>query len=413
MVPVEPITVEVMLPASEFLTSARTAGGFGRTSELIGGDGSRVGFIAHQYSADSLEARTLVRFIPGATSVTVLDTTGASVSDTLLTTLNAFLVGIVDTAASVYEDSVGISVGRVDRIWHGETASWEWAVDSVGAQEPWTEPGAGPVAFLAEGTWVPTVSADTFRIPLDSAALSMVQDSTTRVRGVRLDTRTPGTRLRISNFSIQVEVQPSVNPDTSVVLTSPADDFSGVTFIYDPIPSPTGGELRVGGAPAWRASLSLALPAQLTGPAALCAVVTCPLTLRADELSSAQLLLTTIEGPPAFQPRDSISIGARQLLAPETFPRSPLGDLLTPFAGIRISGPAFSSAPGQTVPVSITPFIQNLIEPDSGTVAVNSLALISPVEPSSLEFMSFAGLGGSGAPVLRLILTVGGKVGIR
>lgn len=412
LVPVEPVTVEVLLPAAEFLTAAGTAGGFGSTNQLFAVDGSTVGFLAHRFSADSLEARTLVRFLPAPSSVTVQDSTGASVTDTILTPIGAFLVGRVDTLASVYPTDVQIEVGRLDQLWDASSATWEYAVDTLGLQRPWDEEGAGPVQVLTTGAWDISETADTFRIPLDTATLRVVMDTTTMRRGLRLASQTPATRLRISDLRIEIEAQPSVNPDTTVSLIAGADDFSGMTFIYDPVPAPVSGDLRVGGAPAWRTRISVQLPQQLTGPPSLCAVVTCPVQLNADELSSAQLLLTTRTSPLAFQPRDSISIAARELLAPATFPRSPVGSLLTPSGGLRISGPAFGASPGQQVAVSITPFIQALIADTAGT-GEDALVLLSPVEPSSLEFMTFAGLGSTDAPVLRLVLTLGGQVDIR
>ena len=412
-IPLEPQTIEVLIPAADFLTEVRLAGGFGSTAGFFDLSGT-AGFVAHQFSADSLEARTLVRFFPAPSSATVRDTTGASVTDTDLTPLRGFLVGTVDTLASVAPDSVTLSVGLLDQLWDSETVSWEYAVDTVQTQVPWGEPGAGPSPRIASGSWVRGENADTFRIPLDTAAIRMVSDTTTRLRGLRIDAETPNTRLRIRGLSIQIEVQPSVNPDTTVILNAGADDFAGFAFIYDPLPPPVGSELRVGGAPAWRTALTLDVPEALTGPASLCALVTCPLTLSPDELSSAQLLLSTATSPLAFQPRDSISIGAREVLSPETFPRSPLGELLTPLGGIRITGPAFSTVPGQTVAVPITAFIQRLLdEPTEGEPLLNSIALLSPAEPSSLEFMSFAGPDAVDAPMLRLVLTVGAEVGIR
>ncbi len=412
-IPLAPETIEVLIPASDFISEVRLSGGFGSTTGFFDLQGT-AGFVAHQFSPDSLEARTLVRFFPAPTTATVRDTTGASVTDTDLTPIRGFLVGTVDTLASFAGDSVELSVGLVDQLWDAETVSWEFAVDTVQTQVEWTEPGAGPSPRIGAGTWVRGEQADTFRIPLDTTAIRIVSDTTTRVRGLRIDSETPDTRLRIRGLSIQIEAQPSVNPDTSVILIAGADDFSGFAFIYDPVPPPAATELRVGGAPAWRTAISMDIPAQLNGPAALCAIVTCPLVLVADELSSAQLVLTTVESPFAFQPRDSISIGARELLSPTTFPRSPLGESLTPTGGIRITGPAFSTAPGQSVTIPVTSFVQRLIEgPEEGETLVDSFALLSPAEPSSLEFMSFAGLGGADAPLLRLVLTVGAQVGIR
>jgi len=412
-IPLEPQTIEVLIPAADFLTEVQLAGGFGSTTGFFDLTGT-AGYVAHQFSADSLEARTLVRFFPAPTSATVRDTTGASVTDTDLTPLRGFLVGTVDTLASEAPDSVTLSVGLLDQLWDAETVSWDFAVDTVQTQIPWTEPGAGPSPRIGVGSWIRGENADTFRIPLDTAAIRMVSDTTTRVRGLRIDSETPETRLRIRGLSIEIEVQPSVNPDTTVVLTARADDFTGFAFIYDPVPPPVGTEMRVGGAPAWRTALTIDVPEALTGPTSLCAVVTCPLQLSADELSSAQILLTTVSSPLAFQPRDSISIGAREVLSPETFPRSPLGELLTPLSGIRITGPAFSTAPGQIVTVPVTSFVQRLLEePVEGEPLLDSFALLSPAEPSSLEFMSFAGPGSPDAPMLRLVLTVGAQVGIR
>ena len=114
------------------------------------------------------------------------------------------------------------------------------------------------------------------------------------------------------------------------------------------------------------------------------------------------------------------------MLAPEVLPKSPLGGpLFTEDFGrtIGASLPAAGFQPGTPRPVelAVTPFVQDLVRgktladgPVSPAVALLSLHCPAEIaacfESRSLTYASFVGPGVVGEPVLRLLVTVSGKL---
>ena len=402
LVPLEVTTVEVRLPFSEFASGARVFGGYGRTSEL------GKGFIASQFGGE-LEAATLVRFGRYPASAQVLDTTGTTRPDSALSFLSGRIVVRMDTLASVLSGPVEVTAHALTEPWDGTTTSWQNAVDSVGVTVPWSVPGGGALELIGSGTWDPA-TGDSVSIMVDSARLATWEDSTDFSRGVRLSTTDPGTRLEVESSLLWLETLPSINPDTLIYLVAGAQAFS---FIYDPLPEPPTDELRVGGAPAWRSILDLALPEELTGPPELCARVTCPIPLSEEEISFAGLRLTTRAAPVAFAPSDTLSMDMRMVLAPDLLPKSPLGPTVVGFAGEILAPELFGAEAGSILEVPITSLVRDLVrgESISGDPVTNSIALLSLFEPLSLEFVTFEGEGSLTEPELRLILTFSNGIG--
>jgi hypothetical protein len=394
--PEEPLTIEVELPWSEFGSNLQVLGGFSSAASIP------TPVVAHGYGG-TLEARTLMRFdsLPPAIRVTQ-SSDGAVVTDTEPKYIAGFLTLVFDTAATVAPGPTELELGTLQQEWQPRSASWTMAVDTIGGQQAWVEPGGGPVLHTVTETWDPS-DADSVTIALDSAFLYDWVTPDYPTRGGRLLSTTDGVHLVLKGARFRLNMRSSV-ADTIVEDTV---DMSGRTVIYDP-PPPAPTTLRVGGAPAWRTLLSMSPPA-LTGPPELCAAVGCPYTPEAGEISYAALALTTQASEPGFQPTDTLDIDVRPVLDTVTLPKSPLGASQTGGFGKAIEPGAFGSAAGALVDIPVTGFVRTLLAgPDEeGNEPPSVLALISAIEPSTLSFASFDGPGSAGEPVLRMIITLG------
>lgn len=405
------IAVEVRMPASDFLDRVRIYGGYGRASELGGG------FIAHRFGTGAdpatdpgLEAATLLRFGRYPAVVTVNDTTGTSRPDSSLTFLSGRIIARFDTLGSVHSGPVAIRAEATTEAWDGVSANWEYAIDTLLHQVPWSQPGGGTLREIGESVWDPE-AGDSLVIELDSAQVAAWSDTTDLTRGIRLSTEAPGVRLQLRSALMWLETLPSLNPDTLIQVLAGTDN---ITFIYNPLPtSPESGGMRVGGAPAWRTVLDLDIPPTLHGPPALCEQLGCPLELSEDHISYAALRLTTQAERAAFAPSDTISIDLRMVMVPDVLPKSPLGPSLSGIAGVILAPEWFAPPGGHIVEVPVTGLVQDLLrgETTEGDPVSTTVALLSTFEPLSIEYASFEGLGAApggparpGEPELRMIL---------
>lgn len=393
--PDEPTTVEVELPWSAFASNLQVLGGFGSASTVP------TPVVAHTYNG-SLEARTLIRFDSLPPAIRVLsDANGAVVTDTMMTYLAGYVTLGFDTVASVSPGPVDLELSTLQQRWDARSASWTSAVDSIGDQQAWTEPGAGPVGHTSTGTWSTTVS-DSVTFVLDSAFLADWSGPDSQNHGTRLSSTTDGSLLVLTRARFRISMRSSL-ADTVVEDTL---DLLERTVVYDPPPAaPT--DIRVGGAPAWRALLQVSAPV-LTGPPELCARVGCPYTPQAGQISYAALSLTSQASEAGFQPTDTLFVDVRSVLDTSTLPKAPLGISQTGGFGRSIEPQAFGAAPGERVDLPVTGFVRTLLAgPDeSGKAPPSVLALLSASEPSSLFFASFVGPGAAGEPTLKLIVTV-------
>jgi hypothetical protein len=401
LLPEEPVTVEVRVPWDQFGSDLASFGGFGSPHDL------GRGVVAHEFGG-SLEARTLVALAALPTSATVRDTTGTQVTDDSLRVLQGRMMAVVDTLGSVADGPVTLQIGMVSQAWDPGSATWEAAVDSLGDTQAWTEAGGGPVSNTLTAVWDPA-QGDTAVFDLDSAQVALWTDTASTNQGVRLEALSPGSRLSVRGLLLQADVQPSVNPDTTVVVTATS---SNVTFLYTPAPPPPDGSIRVGGTPSWRTVLDVAVPTTLTGPAELCDAVGCPLTLTADQVSYAALVLRTQRSDPAFRPSDSVRVDVRPVFDRTVLPKSPLGSSLLSILGLRFAPELFDSGEGSEVEIPVTSFVRQLLSADTTSAfpPPNTLALLSTFEPLSLSYASFYGPGTPEAPVLKLIVTSGPAV---
>lgn len=402
LLPPEPVTVEVRLGWDQFASNLEVFGGYGAPEEL------GTGVLANEY-ADTLNARTLVRFGAYPTETSVRDSLGTIRTDTNLTFVGGRVVAFFDTIASTNTSPVTLALGATENEWHATTATWTAAVDTIGDLRPWPEPGAGPVTPIGTVDWDPD-AGDSVSFSVDSTTIAEWADTTDLSRGMRLDLVTPGHRLQVTTVALRLITRPSLNPDTLVDVTAPRRNL---TFVYDPFPEPPPDGIRIGGVPAWRTVLDVGLPAQLTGPPELCAAVGCPLVLESGQVNHAALLLRSRQTETAFQPTDTVRLDVRPVFSRAAMPKSPLGSSLVGLTeGGRVPPDAFGAGAGVEIEVPVTGFVRRLLPgaEEGPEDAPNTLALLSVFEPLSIAFASFHGPGGPDEPVLRLILTVSPSV---
>ncbi len=408
LVPTTPTTVEIDFDYQDFATGLTLYGGYGNKNAFR--FGGVLSYVAHDFEAAALKARTLVRFGAPPAGIVVQDTTGATVTDSTLTFLGGSMLVIVDTLQSTVPGSAEIELASLTTRWSSTSAGWTLAIDSVGERLPWETPGGDATDPVAMTTYDPSATLDTIRFAIDSATVAQWTDTTDPTRGVRLSSSTSGTLLALRGVALSIGARPASNPDTVVTV---AVGLRDQTFIYDPLPQPAPGDVWVGGAPAWRTVFTMSVPETLDGPPELCAAVGCPLRLDPDFVTSATILLNSATSPGSFQPTDTITMIALPVLAPERLPKSPLGSSFT--EGVRLPPRHFGPSAGVELRIPITEHVKGLLaEPEAGETPVSpTIALLSLSEPSSLGVASFAGPESETPPRLRLVLTVPQAVGLR
>ena len=399
------LAVEVILEYGEFASGARVYGGFGRTSDL------GAGFVAHDFGAqavggtseEGLEAVSLLRFGRYPRSAQVLDTTGTTQPDTMLTFLDGELVMRFDSVRSIHNDGpVEIVAHAITEPWDGFSASWEYAIDSIGHRVPWSVPGGGALGKIGGSIWDPE-AGDSVKIRVDSAWIAAWADTEDMARGVRVSATTSDVRLRVASALLRIDAAPSINPDTVIQVAANTENR---TFLYSPVPVQPFKTLRVGGVPAWRTVLDLDVPSVLDRPPELCDVVGCPVEITPDQVSFAALRLTTRAGARAFAPSDTLLIDLRSVLAPDILPKSPLGPSRVGLAGEPVPHEWFQPPAGEVVEIPITGLVRDLIRGETvdGDPVPGTIAVLSAFEPFSMEYMTFDGATSPAAPALRIVL---------
>jgi hypothetical protein len=398
VLPPAPLTLAIQVPWAEFGSNLAVYGGYGGTAEV------EEAIVARAYAAEVLSANTLVRFGAYPTSASVRDDAGTLRQDTDLVFFGGYFVAFFDTIASTNAGPVTLTLGAIETEWQPTSATWLFAFDTVADQRPWPEPGGGPVTPLDTRVWDPA-SSDSVQFFLDSAEVAAWGDQSDATSGARIELLTDGERLRLVGGALRLSTRSSIDPDTTLVLTSQAQE---VTFIYDvDAPPPTDG-MRVGGAPAWRTTLDVAVPAVLNGPPELCAAVGCPFALAPRHVSYAALTVRTRSPADAFEPTDSVFVDVRPVLSRDALPKSPLGSsLIAGGLGQGVAGALFGALEGTAVEIPITNYVKAFLAgPDpAGRLPPSTLALIAAPEPGSFTFAEFFGPGPN-EPVMELIVTV-------
>jgi hypothetical protein len=401
LLPDEPISIEIRMGWDDFASGLEVIGGYGSPLNL------GRGVLANGYGG-TLQSRAVAMMDTFPASTSVRDTTGTTRTDSVLTFVGARLVAKFDTISSTNTGPVTLAVGAITQRWDPQTVTWTHTVDTINDLRAWDEEGAGPVLALATGEWDPA-TGDSVSFSLDSAQVALWTDTIAEAPGLRIDLLTEGYRLEVQGLFLRLTTRPSVNPDTLVEVTG---HRRYLTSVYSPFPEPPPDGIRVGGAPAWRTVLDLNVPTVLNGPAELCAAVGCPVTLTADQLNYAALVLRSRASEAGFQPSDTIGLDIRPVLDRDALPKSPLGSSLIGTLGRRVGPEAFGAAPGVEIEIPLTAFARAILrgEEDGGTPPPKTLALLSVFEPVSISFASFFGPGVPEEPVLKLVVTVGKTV---
>jgi hypothetical protein len=400
--PGEPVTVSLQLAWDDFGSNLQVFGGYGRVDDM------ESAVLARAY--DGVESRTLVRFNPIPRSALVRDSEGTLQTDSALTFVDAYVVVLVDTAASTNTGVVQLGFGQTQENWDTQTANWTNAIDTIGGPVPWSTPGGGVVTPLATWDFDPS-AGDSAQFFLDSATIAQWREGSDSVRSGRIDLLTDGHRLQLVGAALRVVANSELDPDTVIIFDVSATQ---ATFIYDPPAAAPLDGLRVGGSPAWRTVLDVTLPTTLNGPPALCDAVGCPFALGPQHVTYAGLELRTRFSPTAFQPLDTVSMEVRAVLDKATLPKAPLGTSLGGDEGTPVP-PEALAVEGSTVDLPITRYVQSFLAgPDpAGRAPPTTLAILAAPEPSTFTFASFFGPGAANAPVLNLVLTVSPPMEIR
>jgi hypothetical protein len=381
-------TFEVILEPHQYLVWDTT---FGQYTAMQDVD---YHVIAHAFEG-VLDARGLSAF-EAPRSITVTDTAGVVRQDTTPQWVGGRLRIVVDSARST-GGPARLVLYRTAQEWD-RSATWTHAVDTAGARIAWTQPGGTIGALVDTATW--TAGADTVVFRLDAATAAEWAAAPSAAQGALIGMQTPGARLFTTLPQLELEARSSMRPDTTYMVNT---FLVRRTYIYSPEPpAPTGGELRVGGTPAWRTMIRFQEGLDTVTVPCPGSVPGCRLPLRDVVINRAALMLQPVRPPAGFRPETDISLSVTLLLTSPLvpLPRSPLGGLVgvTPVPPTRFLAP---DAP--VVEVSITEFLQAIIDPaqQEGPNAMTSrhLALV-PFQQRVFGFASFASM-----PRLRLILS--------
>lgn len=377
----EMTTVDLVLPASEFLTGDTVYDGFSSVRSV------NYLLVANQFDG-ALDAHTLVRF--GAFPDSVTYTSGSStVTDSVFTYGTGRVTALIDTLASVPSTSVVLRLYALEQPWDSSSATWQNASEAGGAEVPWRTPGGTLGRLIAETTWVrgDTLSRDTVSWQVDS--LSMKEIATPGFAGLAITAAQAGTRVQLRQPDVVANAHPASRADTTVKVTP--GSFAQ-TFVFNPpVPQPAGA-FRVGGVTGARTVLRLGLDHQVPScadPAAGCPTV----SLRDVTLNRAVLLLEALPAASGFRPTVPNFLQIRPVLEPALGRHGSLGDLLTQDS---IPTELFQAPGGQTASVDVTSLFQTYA--DSSAV---SLALLSVSKSPS-----FGALWFTNTPRLRLVYSL-------
>lgn len=400
-------TYEIVLEPEQFLASDTTLGGFVAPDQIF----FRV--LAGGY--EGLTSNGLARFAPPPATLTYVDASGATRTDTMPTYVGGRVVLSVDTLRSVASGPVRLELHRIGEEWDPQSASWTLRVDSGGVQLPWTEPGGTSAALVDTATWDPA-EGDSVTFDVDSLTLALWADTLDVTRGALIRVATPDARIRSPVAVLRLDARPSAKPDTVIVTTVGS---IGGWFVLDS-DTPAGSALRVGGLPSYRSYFqvqrldTLAFPCPGEPPES-----NCVLRLNDVTINYAALVLQPEGTPGGLVPDDSLRIEARTVLPVPGIPlaRSPLGSLAAGFAMGPIEPATFrpGANPG-TIEVPLTRFIATLARgqrEEGADPPPERFALYDARENSLFGYGTFGGLGSASPPRLRLIVTVAPEAEIR
>jgi hypothetical protein len=260
----------------------------------------------------------------------------------------------VDSALST-AGPVTLQVFRAAQNWHAPSATWELAADTNGVRTPWTTPGGTKGELLSSNVYRVTAVGDSVVIPLDSADINALRDTTGF--GFILSAAETGARVTISQVPIlRAGLRPASPVRDTIVETTLQINAQPNVFVFTPEPPQPAGMLAAGGIRSARTLFDLTIPDSVTGCNAAgqaCARV----ALRDVRLNRVSLLLRRTPISAAFAPLDSTLISVFSVTEPELGRFAPLGALvLDPNPRVTAASNGFAVAqsgavfaPGDTV----------------------------------------------------------------
>jgi hypothetical protein len=306
----QPVTREVLVPASQFFRVLSSHSGYTRVHAAQ--------YLTVAENFEGLNAHALGRFQRFPREVTYTRD-NVSRTDTLFTVVGGALVLRVDTTASTTQPfTLRVFQGAQD--YDPGSATWQLAVDTGNVEVPFREPGGTRGALLGEVTRPAGSLVDSLVFQLNAATLRALTDSTSN--GVVITGAEAGTRVRITNFALRARVRPdSARPDTTIVISALGRD--PVTVYTPEQPEPGAGVVAAGGVLGARTLLEIDLDQRVPGCAApqTCADV----GLRDVQLNLVELLLKPVDVPNGFDPLGLLPLNLRRVSEPELGRRAPLG----------------------------------------------------------------------------------------
>jgi len=382
-------TVEVLLDPSQLEGWADTIfGGFTRAPAAT--------FVRIEDGTGVLTSRTLTRFAFITDSVVV-----AGVASGALRFDSARVILSVDSLRTeLPAGGTTLQLRALEQDWDEGSATWDYAVDTLGVREPWSAPGGALGTVLSEVLLAEVSDSLVFEFGELSDSLVWAWNDTAHLNtGLAVVVADSG-RLVTGRPQLRYQLVPEEAPDTSYTQRVSA---SASTFIYDREPSAlASGVIRVGGVQGWRAFLELCIPDSLT-------VAGSPekLTLRGATVSRAEIVLSSLGPPdPPFAAELSFTVVAYDVV--DDFrvygPKTPVGE------GIGESSTTVvpdSLQVGETLSVGITSRVQRWAERATDSVTPLRIVIRAWPEAATFGFWEFGAADGDPAfvPRLRIVFT--------
>ena len=379
-----PVTLEVILPASEFLQTRAVYTGYTNQNSA--------GFLvlANRFS-DTLNANGLLRFESFPTEVSYTQDGASRLED--YAARNADLIVEFDTSASARPGAVTLQLYELAQAFDPGSATWELAVDTTGQRTPWTQAGGTRGPLVAQAT-LPATGADSVVFALDSALVNRLRAKTSP--GLLLTIAQTETRLQVAAIRMVARVRP-IAPvrDTTLTLTVPSGPQ---TFVFTPNPPQPAGTFQVGGLFSARTLFDLDLEREVPGcpTGETCA----PVALGDVELNRVSLLLRPLPTPAGYDLLERLPLTLRTVAEPELGFRAPLGpNILDPVDDAQV---VVQNRTDTVVEVPITFYARQVARGD--TTLPTTLALLA--ESATGGVVTF-GLGVyEPTPRLRIVYTL-------
>jgi hypothetical protein len=385
-----PVTLETILPASQFLTAIGSFSGYEEPSTFT------AQIVANQYGG-ALNAHPLQRYIvPDTIDFSV---GGNTIRDAQYTILSARLVVGVDTLGSRLAPTT-LQLYPIAQKYDWRSATWTLAVDSGAVHTPWAEPGGTKGPILSSAVYTPHADGDSLLLPVDTARLRALRPDSVPLL---LATAEANTRLQLSRTLLRLSIKPSnAGKDTTITVdVTPVNN----TFIFTPQPPAAGGTFQAGGILADRTLFEVDLDQPLPGCAP--ADQPCPtVSLRDVRLNRVSLLLRPLPVPLGFDPLRALPLELYLVNEPELGRRAPLVPArFPPFGSVLDSVRVFQATTDTVVELPFT--LQAALQAETeGDSLKASFALLGEVTGSGSSLRTF-GLGRYEAtPRLRIVYTL-------